>query len=222
MTRIERRPLTSLAVVVATGAALVLAGGCTAPSAANIALRKQNAELRDRLATLEREQAASKATIAALESRATTVPVLPSERVGRLFSTHGIKLGRLTGGADLDPSRPGDEGLKVYVTPTDETGDELKAAGSFVVEAFNLTQPDGEVRVGRWEFGTEKAQQTWRSLGILYGYVLEGAWPDAPPRATELTVRVSFTDELTGRTFTEQRVVKVQPPPATNPVAQTR
>jgi hypothetical protein len=223
MTRLGLTPFATLAVLgVAIATALGGGGGCSSPSAANITLRKQNAKLRDRIATLEREQRATKSTIAALESGATTVPVLPSERVGRLFTTHGIQIGRLTGGADFDTSKPGDEGLKIYVTPSDNTGDDLKAAGTFVVEAFDLTQPNGGLRVGRWEFDSATAQRYWRSLGILYGYVLEAPWQDAPPpRARELTVRVTFTDELTGRTFTEQRVVKVTPPPATNPVAQT-
>jgi hypothetical protein len=213
------RPLLASALV-ASSAALV-AAGCGSPSKANIALRKENAELRGRLEVVDRQRQGDLATIRALESRATTVPVLPAERVDELFAVHGLKFGRLTGGADLDPSAPGDEGLKVYVTPTDRTGDDLKAAGSFVVEAFDLTQPSGEVRVGRWEFDTAAARDAWRSFGLLYEYVLELPWQQAPPRSSELTLRVTFTDALTGRTFAEQRVVRVNPPPATNPVAQT-
>src|SRR5215213_1344419 len=93
---------------------------CSSPSKPNIELRKQNATLRHDLETLKLERQADAATIRGLESRATTVPVLPSDRLGKLFTAHGLRLGKLTGGGDIDPSKPGDEGLQIYVVPTDQ------------------------------------------------------------------------------------------------------
>src|SRR5947208_177685 len=111
---------------VAMAACCAMVTGCKGPSSANIELRKQNQELRSQVAELERLHAGEAAQIKSLESKATTVPVLPEEQLAKLFTVHGIQLGRLTG-AD-------EKGLKVYVTPTDEDGQPLKAAGSFVVE----------------------------------------------------------------------------------------
>jgi hypothetical protein len=45
--------------------------------------------------------------------------------------------------------------------------------------------------------------------------VLKCPWQGKAPGHDELTVKVTFTDELTGREFTEQKVVRVKLPPAT-------
>src|SRR5688500_3129955 len=84
---------------------------------ANIELRKENQALRDKVAALERQAEADAAAIRSHEKQVGALPTLARDRLDRLFTTHGIQLGRLTGGADLDPAQPGHEGLKVYVTP---------------------------------------------------------------------------------------------------------
>src|SRR5687768_18101498 len=112
--------------------------GCSKPDKANIALRKQVQDLESEISNLKRTRDADLAAIRALESRATTIPTLPHDRLEQVFTTHGLKIGRLTGGADADPSKQGDEVLKVYAVPTDQRGDLLKAAGSFAVDAYDL------------------------------------------------------------------------------------
>src|SRR5688572_30035216 len=139
---------------------LVLCSACGTPNAANIALRKQNQDLQSRLDQLRLELRAAQASVSALESNATTAPILPSQRLEKLFTTHGIQIGRLTGEADLDPAQPGNEGMKLYVIPTDQHSQPLKAAGTFTVEAFDLSQ-NGENRIGRWEFSVENGQENF-------------------------------------------------------------
>src|SRR5438874_12356902 len=109
---------TSLLILIGTILALI---GCKAPSAANIQLRKQNQELRAKVDDLERRHAADAAQIRAIESNTTTMPSLPQERLDRLFTAHGLQLGRLTG---VDEKGV----LKVYAVPTDDAGQQLKAA----------------------------------------------------------------------------------------------
>src|SRR5690242_16579638 len=101
--------------------------GCGSPSAANIQLRKQNQELNDRVTQLQRDLAGANASIRALERRATTLPTLPQDRLAKLFTTHGLKLGRMSGEVDLDPAHPGTRGLKIAVSPVDQYGQALKA-----------------------------------------------------------------------------------------------
>jgi len=193
--------------------------GCKSPSKANIELRKQNTALRDEVASLKTAQDDAADAIRRLESNATTVPVLPHDRLGKLFTAHGLKLGKLTGGWDADRSKPGDEGLQIFCVPTDQDGDEFKAAGNFVVEAFDLSR-SGEVRLGRWEIPREQASKKWLSNALQYGYIFELPWQTVPT-GDQVTVRVAFTDELTARSFTAQRVVKVNlPRPTTNAVTQ--
>ena len=143
----------------------------------------------------------------------------PPQRLENLFTTHGLVLGRLTGGADLDPATPGDEGLKVYAGLTDQSGQKFKAAGSFVVEAFDLSMPQDN-RLGRWTIDLNQAKDAWNGLLLQYGYVLTLPW-QRPPAHPDVTVKVTFRDELTGREFVQQKVVKVSPPTGSqNPPSQ--
>ena len=198
-------------------------GGCQllfgSPSKANITLRKENQQLQGQIDQLKRQHEADKASIAGLSQRIGTVPTLEPARLDRLFTVHNIELERLTGGADLDGSRPGHEGLKVYVRLLDQHGDEIKSSGSFVVEAFDLSQQQPR-RLGRWEFPVEESQKNWHSFLTRYGYVLTCPWQESPPRTSDVTVRVVFNDELTGRQFTAQQVAKVDVPPATPRTSQ--
>jgi outer membrane murein-binding lipoprotein Lpp len=186
-----------------------LSGCIGKPNQANVELRKQNQDLQNQIATLRHERDTARAEVAGLRSHATTVPTLAPDRLAKLFTTSGIELGRLTGGADLDPDRPGDEGLKVYVTPLDNSHQKFKAAGSIVVEAFDLAADAASARVGHWEFSTEEAAKYWSGALLRYEYVVPCPFEKAPSHA-DLTVKVTFTDELTSRTFTQQRVVKVR------------
>jgi hypothetical protein len=206
--------------------ALVLAGlvfisGCYHPSAANNKLRNENEDLRDKIKELDRRHAADEATIKALEQKEGTPPEISSAKVGQLFTVHGIRLGRLTGGDDWDSSKPGQDGIKVAVEPFDEQGEKLKAAGTVVVDAFDLAAAKDH-QIGHWTFDATQTRDGW--LGsFLYCYVLKCPWQKVPTHG-EITVRVAFTDLLTGRQFTAQKAVKVEPPPAasqpsTNPAS---
>ncbi len=198
-----------MAVLMSAGLLVVV--GCGKPNAANIQVRRENQDLRAKVDNLERRQQAYLAQIRAMESQATTVPVLPQARIEPLFTTHGLQIGRLTGSVDFNSKTPGEDGLKVYVVPTDASRQPIKAAGSFIVEAFDLAQ-GSDHRIGRWEFPLEGAAKHWVGRLMLYTYALECPWQTRPEHG-EVTVRVTFTDALTGRTFTEQTMVKVQPPP---------
>jgi len=186
--------------------ALMLAAvltGCGGPSAANVELRKKNQQLSEEVAKLRGRADADAAAIAVLQRQAAegggTATTAPADRLRQLFMASALRLGRLTGAADLDPARPGNDGLKVYVTPTDFDGDTLKAAGSFLVEATDPTQSP-EPLLGRWEFPVERARELWYGKAMLYEYVLPCPWAQ-PPQAKEARLKVTFVDALTGRTI---------------------
>ena len=193
--------------------AAMLATGCGSPNSANIVVRKQNQDLQDKIDSLTRTHEADQAELKGLKDRIGTLPTLPDDRLARLFTTHGLSLGKLTGGADLDRDKPGDEGFKVYVTPTDDDGDTLKAAGSFVIEAFDLASKLPER--GKWTFDTEQARKCWNGSFLSHQYVLTCPW-QSPIQHEELTVKVTFRDELTGREFHTQKVIKIKLPPSSS------
>lgn len=193
--------------------AAALVAGCGAPDRVNVELRRENQGLEEQVAALQNQNAALRARIDGLKQ--STLPSLPQERLSNLFTVHRIELGRYTGSADLDEGKPGHEGLKVYLTPTDEQGDAVKATGRVVVEAFDLSK-ESDNRVGQWEFAAAQLKEAWRGLGPLQAFVLECPWQTAPQRR-ELAIKVSFTDELTGRLYSLVREIQVELPakPAT-------
>jgi hypothetical protein len=187
----------------------ILFVGCTAaPNQANIELRKQNQSLQSQIADLQRQHAADVATIASLQQQKGTPPTLPQGELDKLFTTHGLELGRLTDAANLDPNKPGIQGIKVYAVPTDEMGQPLKAAGAFVVDLFDLAKQNDNL-VGHWQFSIADARQNWYGHLMLYTYVLSCPWKN-PPAHSQLTLRVTFRDELTQREFVEQKVIYVR------------
>ena len=200
--------------VIRLSAIAALACGCGNPSRANIELRKQVQQLQAQVSSLHREHEADQRLIHGLRDRQGTLPTLPATRLARLFTTHGLEFGRLTGGADLDPNKPGDEGLLLYMTPEDETGQPIKAAGSFDVEAFDLAEPN-DPRIGHWQFDLQQSRASWNGFLLDYGYILTCPWQKKVPRHRDITVRVTFLDELTQIPFTAQRVVRINPPPET-------
>ena len=199
--------------------------GCGGPNQANIVVRKQNQELRDEIDRLNRVHQADVAQVRSLQEQTGKPPgdQLPTDRIDKLFTTHGLKLGRLTGGAKLNPQSSADDAVKVYVVPTDDFGQPLKAAGSFVIEVFDLNEPEKPL-LARREFSTDEARKQWFGEALLYEFVLACPLSTAP-KHNEVTVKVSFTDELTRRRFDVQQVVRVTPPdpttrPATNALAR--
>ena len=203
---------TRLSAVLA-GGALFCEAGCGSPSKVNIELRKQIQTLQAENTKLRQERDADQRVIAGLRDRQGTLPTLPAARLAELFTTHGIQFSRLTGGADLDPNTPGDEGIAVYVVPVDDTGDKLKAAGSFDIDAFDLNEPRNPF-VGHWHFDLQQARAAWSNVLIEYNFVLICPWQNVIPRHPDLTIKVTFLDALTQTPFTAQRVVHVNLPPA--------
>ena len=205
---------TKLSAVLA-GGALLWSVGCGSPNKVNIELRKQIQALQAENAKLRQEQAADNRVIAGLRDRQGTLSTFPSDRLAKLFTTHGIQFGRLTGGANLHPDKPGDEGIAVFVVPVDETGDKLKAAGSFDIDAFDLAEPHSPF-VGHWHFDVQQTRAAWSNVLIEYNYVLICPWQNVLPKHPDLTVKVTFLDELTQTPLTAQRVIHVNlPPPPT-------
>jgi hypothetical protein len=207
----------------ALGMAIGLLGpaGCGKPNAANIALRKENQDLRDRVAELERRVTAADATIAALQAGSPGVEQLPAARMQQLFTTHGLQFGRLTGtieaatqsggvgdASDSTASPPADV-LRVQVVPTDQDGQPLKAAGAFEVAVFELTSAGTSKTLGEWAFDVDRARQSWVGGGLMYDYLLKCPLTAPLPTDRELTLRISFTDELTRRRFDAQKTFRV-------------
>ena len=173
----------------------LLLSGCGKPNAANISLRKENQSLKDEVARLQLQNRADQASLAvASGSTGTTRPAVDPSRLPELFTVVDLQMGRLTA---MDRDSSGNPILKVQVAPRDDTGDKLKAAGTFVVEATDPSQSP-EPLLQRWEFAPKDLKTLWYSTTFVYSYVLPCKW-ESVPKAERVRVKVSYTDLLTGR-----------------------
>lgn len=190
--------------------------GCGSPNQANIELRKQVQSLQTQVNQLQVEHQGDQRVIQGLRDRTGYLPTLSTARLDQLFTTHGLEFGLLTGGADLDPSKPGDEGFTVFIVPTDQQGDKLKAAGAFDIDAFDLADPKDPL-LGHWHFDLQQARATWTSVLLQYNYVLTCRWQARIPSHPKITLKVTFFDELTQTPFTAQTVIQINVPPTSQP-----
>jgi len=197
--------------------ALAIAG-CSHPSEANIQLRRDKQQLEGQVAELQQQLQTARARITGIEQEKGTLPSLPQERLDRMVTVHGIKLGRLTGGDPANIANAPDEGLKIYLTPVDETGEPLKSTGTVEVDAFDLTLGTDN-RIGHWSFDANAMKPRWRSLAMLRAFVLECPWQKQPAHS-KLAVKVTFHDELTGRVYDQIQEVNVKVP-TTQPTTRT-
>jgi len=214
----QRRRFKFAGCLVTAGFGCAIFVGCSVPNAANIELRKQNQTLAAQVQKLDQQHQGDMRVIAGLRERQGSIPTLPTTRLAELFTTHSIEfVPRLTGGADIDPSKPGDEGLAIYAVPHDQFGQMLKAAGSFEIEAFDLAEP-AKQQIGKWHFDLKHSADAWNGWALAYSYGLICPWQTVPHHP-DITVRMTFFDQLTQTPFTAQTLIHVNlaPSAATQP-----
>jgi hypothetical protein len=101
------------------------------------------------------------------------------------------------------------EKLIVYVQPIDGDGDIIKAAGAVDVQLWVLSKSNGQALLGQWHFGPDELKKFWFTKFISTNYRLMFDVADKIDQFEEpLTVKVTFTDYLTGKVFKEQKVIK--------------
>jgi hypothetical protein len=194
---------------------LAVLAGCGRPSQANIELRKENQTLQKQLADAQLQLQMQGNVLHSYEARQPTVPTLGPDQLDKLFTTHGIAFGKLTGPTDAS-NHSEKQGFVVYVYPVDQSNQRLKAAGSFVVEAFDLAAK-GNPRLGTWTFSRDQSAKLWAGFFVFdYYYVLKCPWQQLPTHS-EVLIRVTFVDELTQLTFTADDKIHVQLPVPESP-----
>ncbi len=134
---------------------------------------------------------------------------LPGEaRLEKLYTVAAIKIGGYTNFYDQDKDGA-KETLIVYFAPIDSVGDPVKAAGTVDVQLWDLNKAQNEAILASWHIEPGELQKMWfdAMLKINYRLTFNAAKISALP-PSPLTVKVTFVDSLTGRTFTEQKVIK--------------
>lgn len=100
------------------------------------------------------------------------------------------------------------EKLIVYIQPLDTAGDIVKAAGTVDVQLWNLNNLTGQALLGQWRVDPNELHKNWFSALISSSYRLTFDTPEALDVLAEpLTVKVTFTDYLTGEIFRTQAAI---------------
>jgi hypothetical protein len=187
---------------------LILAAGCESnsigptPEDQISALRQEKAELTRRLEQAETETGQ-------LEKQIQVLAALPDHlKPENIYSLQRIRITRYTNFYDKDKDGK-KEKLIVYVKPMDEHGDIIKAAGAVDVQLWDLNKESGEAILGKWHVKPEELKKLWFATLLTINYRLTFDITDKVDKFDEpLTVKVAFTDYLSGRVFEEQKVIK--------------
>ena len=100
------------------------------------------------------------------------------------------------------------ETLIVYLETIDDRQDRIKTPGRVQVELWDLGRPAAKARLGQWNISPEELKNLWAATLMTNYYRL--SFPVAPALtqgATDLTLKVRFTDTLTGQVKDTQTVI---------------
>jgi len=144
-----------------------------------------------------------------LKKQIQTLSGLPREvRLENLYSLERVKIGRYTNFFDKDKDGK-KEKLIVYLQPIDDQGDLVKASGIVDVQLWDLNNDEGEALLGEWHVEPNELKKLWFATLITINYRLMFDVADKIEGLEEpLTLKVTFTDYLTGKVFNEQKVIK--------------
>ena len=185
---------------------LALVGGCQGPSKRSpgqtiepLAFRFKG--LQDQVLLLEAENQALKRQLETAENQ-------PIETgVKAFYRLQKIRLTRYTGFYDKDKDGTKDK-LIVYVQPIDSVGDVVKASGTVDVQLWDLSADPNRALLASWHVEPQDLHKMWFATLVTINYRLMFDRPQGVTWDRPLTVKVVFTDGLTGQVFTEQTVIK--------------
>jgi len=198
--------LGATATVLVILAAGVLSGGC-GPSRGGASDAEQLAQARSELRDLRRENRELKDKIADQEEQIDTLLELGEGRVEELFHVQRIALGRHSGAVDLDGDDEHDA-IRVYLRPIDRDGSVVKAAGSVTIQMFDLANAPNENLIARYEWTPREISKKFSGGFMGQHFTFDCPVDKRSLQRDEITIRVGFTDYLTGKTFTAQEVYK--------------
>jgi len=193
----------------------MLAVGCEATGGSDSRnLQKQVEAQKQHITRLEEETIALKKAVDEQKEQIATLQNISGDRLSKLIVPEKIELDTLTGGYD-DDKAAGDDGVVAYVRPIDADGHIIKAAGSLELDVFDLAAPAEQSLVGHAELDVDHTRKAWHGRLWTSHFTIKCPWkPPArkPPEHRDLTVRVRFTDYITGKTFMTQTTCQIKLP----------
>jgi hypothetical protein len=185
---------------------LLFAAGCESsdrptPAEQIRALRQEKRQLKNQLEQSESQNQQ-------LKKQVQVISGLPEDKFESLYELKKIKLTRYTNLYDKDKDGK-KEKLIVYIQPIDTENDKVKAGGTVDVQLWNLSKESDKALLGQWHVGPDELKKLWFDTFLFINYRLAFDVADIVESFDEpLTVKVTFTDYLSGKVLTEQKVLK--------------
>jgi hypothetical protein len=188
--------------------------GCFRVSGAEYAkCQRELLDTQSQVRTLQDKIAAQEQTIELQKSQVAQQAGVNPKDLEQLVVPVKIQLERLSGGYQ-EGDKPGDAGVLLYVQPIDRNGDVIKAAGSISVTVLDLANPPDRYVISECHFDVNKTRELWYGQMWTHHFAVKCPWPPGhTPQHDEITVRVEFTDLLTGKKLDTQGVYKIKLPP---------
>jgi hypothetical protein len=164
-------------------------------------LRQENRQLQDQLqqAKLEDEQ---------LKKQVQVISGLPKDRFDSLYDLKEVKLTRYTNIYDKDKDGR-KKMLIVYIQPLDAEDNKIKAGGAVDVQLWDLSKESDKAMLAKWHVEPNELKKLWFDTVLTSNYRLAFDVNDIVKSFDKpLTVKVTFTDYLSGKVFEEQKVIK--------------
>lgn len=194
-------------------AAAALLAGCGIGSARKSPAEMKARDLERQKATVNTELEQCRIENRQLAEQIRALSALPKEGRENLYELRAVRITKYTDWYDRDEDGKREK-LIVYLQPIDEMGDVVKAAGSVAVQLWNLNDPNSQALLGQWQVQPAELRKLWYASIVTSTYRLTFDVPATPTQnltalqAQPLTVRVTFTDYLTGKIFHDQQVIE--------------
>jgi hypothetical protein len=164
---------------------------------------------RDDRADLQRRNKELAEQVKTLEGRVERLQQIGGpQRIELLYPVSAIDIDD-TAAVDTDDI-DGDDAVKVMLRPMDAHGSVLKRAGRVRVRLFDLAAEEAETLLHECVWTPEELGKNWYGGFGVYQFSLTCPLKKRPSQK-EVTVRVTYTDYLSGKEFSKQAVVQVNP-----------
>ena len=184
---------------------IIAAAGCESDNSTTGQISTLRKEKKQLTRQLEQSDSQNKQ----LKKQLQTLAGLPDDvRLENLYNLQTVKVSRYTNFYDKDKDGQ-KEKLIVYIQPTDEQGDIVKATGNVDVQLWDLNKDNGQALLSQWQVKPDELKELWFASIVSVNYRLTFDIADKITEFEEpLTVKVTFTDYLPGKVFKDQRVIK--------------
>ncbi len=164
--------------------------------------------------TLKREKAELTAQNKQLKEQLETL--MGIDKPARIEAISAVSSIELTGRCGIYDKKSGDSNstakkktLVVYLKTIDDMGDVVKAPGAVKIELWNLNKKPAEALLSSWQVEPKELKKKWSgSLFTSYYKLPFDVNSILTGKEKELTLKIEFTDYLTGKVLKGQQVIK--------------